>query len=98
VPCGLALATSQPWAQHDTGPGYSLCPLVLTTGERAPELPPAGAPRLELYTQNRHPEFSGGPRTLRTLDLVDLSAFGRTRKTQLGDFVGRRDDTAGPEP
>lgn len=23
VPCGLALATSQPLAQHDTGPGYS---------------------------------------------------------------------------
>ena len=23
VPCGLALATSQPWAQHDTGSGYS---------------------------------------------------------------------------
>jgi hypothetical protein len=24
VPCGLALATSQPSGQHDTGPGYSL--------------------------------------------------------------------------
>jgi hypothetical protein len=41
--------------------------LVLTTGEQAPELPPAGATRLELYIQNRHPELSGGPRTLRTL-------------------------------
>lgn len=59
---------------------------MLTTGERAPELPPAGAPRLALYNQNRYPEFSGGPRTLRTLDLVDLSAFGRTRETQLGDL------------
>ena len=60
--------------------------LVLTTGEHAAEVPPAGASRLELYIQNRHPELSGGPRTLRTLDLVDLSIFGRTRKTQLGDL------------
>ncbi len=60
--------------------------LVLTTGEQASELPPAGAPRLELYIQNRHPELSGGPRTLRTLDLVDLSVFGRTRRTQLRDL------------
>jgi hypothetical protein len=29
---------------------------------------------------------SGGPRVLRTLDLVDLSVFGRPRKTQLGDL------------
>jgi len=60
--------------------------LVLTTGKHAQEVPPAGAPRLELYIQNRHPELSGGPRTLRTLDLVDLSVFGRTRKTYLGDL------------
>jgi hypothetical protein len=60
--------------------------LVLTTGHKAQEVPPAGAPRLELYIQNRHPERSGGPRTLRTLDLVDLSVFGRTRKTQLDDL------------
>lgn len=49
-------------------------------------MPPAGAPRLELYIQNRHSEASGGPRVLRTLDMVDLSIFGRTRKTQLGDL------------
>jgi hypothetical protein len=60
--------------------------LVLTTGVKAVEVPPAGAPRLELYIQNRHPETSGGSRVLRTLDLVDLSVFGRTRKTQLGDL------------
>jgi hypothetical protein len=60
--------------------------LILTTGKHAQEIPPAGAPRLELYIQNRHPEQSGGPRTLRTLDLVDLSLFGRTRRTQLGDL------------
>jgi hypothetical protein len=36
--------------------------------------------------KNRHPETSGGSRVLRTLDLVDLSIFGRTRKAQLGDL------------
>jgi hypothetical protein len=60
--------------------------LVLTTGQEAVEVPPAGAPRLELYVQNRHPEGSGGERVLRTEDLVDLSVFGRTRKRQLGDL------------
>jgi hypothetical protein len=60
--------------------------LVLTTGQTAAEIPPAAASRLELYIQNRHPVNSGGPRVLRTLDLVDLSVFGRPRKTQLGDL------------
>jgi hypothetical protein len=60
--------------------------LVLTTGEKAVDVPPAGASRLELYIQNRHPEASGGSRVLRTLDLVDLSVFGPTRKAQLGDL------------
>ena len=59
--------------------------LVLTTGEKAVDVPPAGASRLELYIQNRHPEGTGDPRVLRTLDLVDLSVFGRTRKSQLRD-------------
>jgi hypothetical protein len=60
--------------------------LVLTTGQTAVQVPPAGASRLELYIQNRHPEPSGGSRVLRTLDLVDLSVFGRTRKAQFGDL------------
>jgi len=60
--------------------------LVLTTGKKAVDVPPAGPSRLELYIQNRHPETSGGSRVLRTLDLVDLSVFGRTRKTQLRDL------------
>lgn len=60
--------------------------LVLTTGQRAVDVPPAGASRLELYIQNRHPEGSGGQRVLRTQDLVDLSVFGRTRKSQLPDL------------
>jgi len=60
--------------------------LVLTTGKQPVDMPPAGAPRLELYVQNLHPEHSGGPRTLRTLDLVDLSIFGRTRNGYLRDL------------
>lgn len=60
--------------------------LPSTTGKNAVDIPPAGSPRMELYIQNRHPETAGGTRTLRTLDLVDLSIFGRTRRTQLGDL------------
>jgi len=69
-----------------TGAWQAATALVLTTGGSAVDVPPAGAPRLELYIQNRHPEASGGPRVLRTLDLVDLSVLGRTRRPQLGDL------------
>ena len=34
--------------------------LVLTTGQQAAEVPPAGPSRLELYIQNRHPAGSSG--------------------------------------
>lgn len=60
--------------------------LVLTTDQKAIELPPAGASRLEFYIQNRHPEGTGGQRVLRTQDLIDLSVFGRTRTSQLRDL------------
>jgi hypothetical protein len=60
--------------------------LPLAAAEHPLEIPPAGAPRLELYIQNERPEMSGSPRTLRTLDMVDLSAFGRTRQTQIRDL------------
>jgi hypothetical protein len=60
--------------------------LVLTTGQQAAEVPPAGPSRLELYIQNRHPALRSGERVLHTEDLVDLSVFGRSRKSQLGDL------------
>ena len=60
--------------------------LLLTTSQQAAEVPPAGPSRLELYIQNRHPAGSSGERVLRTEDLVDLSVFGRSRKSQLGDL------------
>jgi len=60
--------------------------LILTTGEKAIDVPPAGAPELELYIQNLHPEANSGPRALRTQELVDLSVFGKTRNIRLGDL------------
>jgi hypothetical protein len=48
---------------------------------------PTDPPRLEFYIQNRRPENSGGERTLRTLDMVDFSAFGPTRKSQIIDMA-----------
>ena len=60
--------------------------LPLAAAPDLQRLPPAGAPHLELYIQNRRPENSGSARTLRTLDMVDLSVFGRTRRAQLTDL------------
>ena len=71
--------------------------LILTTGHRAVDLPPAGASRLELYIQNRHPAGTGGQRVLRTEDLVDLSVFGRTRKSQLRDLSVGMTAPLGPD-
>ena len=51
------------------------------------DMPPAGPPRLEFYIQNRRPENSGGQRTLRTLDMVELSAFGPTRRAHIVDLA-----------
>ena len=50
------------------------------------EVPPAGAPRLELHIQNERPETSGKPRALRTFDLVDLSYYGKARTTHYPDL------------
>jgi hypothetical protein len=50
------------------------------------DVPPAGAPRLELHVQNERPETSGKPRTLSTFDLVDLSYYGRPRATHHPDL------------
>jgi hypothetical protein len=60
--------------------------LLLASGQKAVDLPPAGPSHLELYIQNRHPEGSGGQRVLRTQDLVNLSVFGRPRRSHLRDL------------
>jgi len=61
--------------------------LPLAATEDPLDVPPAGAPRLELYVHNERPEMSGGHRTLRTLDMVDLSAFGPTRRSQIRELA-----------
>ena len=50
------------------------------------EVPPAGAPRLELHVQNERHETSGKPRALCTFDLVDLSYYGKPRTTHHPDL------------
>jgi hypothetical protein len=47
---------------------------------------PAGAPRLELHITNERPELMGKPRTVRTLEMVDLSRFGQPRRSSLRDL------------
>jgi hypothetical protein len=47
------------------------------------ELCPAGAPRLELYVDNDRHGNSGAARTMRILDMIDMTPFGRTRKPDI---------------
>jgi hypothetical protein len=61
--------------------------LPLAGIENVLEMPPAGPPGQELYIQNRRPENSGGQRTLRTLDMIDFSVFGPTRRAQIIDLA-----------
>ena len=44
-------------------------------------------PTPELYLQNERPDVSGDARVLRTLDMVDLSAFGPPRRKQIRDLA-----------
>jgi hypothetical protein len=60
--------------------------LPLLVSARPADLQPSGAPRLELYIQNERPETGGHDRTLRTLDMVDLSDYRQPRRHQLGDL------------
>ena len=47
---------------------------------------PAGAPRLEFYIQSERPETGGTDRTVRPLDMVDLSRLGAPRSSQPRDL------------
>lgn len=47
---------------------------------------PAGAPRLELYIQSERPETGGTKRTVRPLDMVDLSRLGAARSSRPRDL------------
>jgi hypothetical protein len=86
VECDIPLAReeliaffTQAWIVTTT-----ILPLAATASPL--EIPPAGAPRLELHIQNERPENSGKPRILRTFDLVDLSYYGKPRKTPYTDL------------
>jgi hypothetical protein len=50
------------------------------------DLPPDGPVRAEFYIQNQRPENSGGIRSVRTLDMVDFTVFGPTRRTRIGNM------------
>ena len=87
IPTDLAVGMAELVEFLSLGWFVTTAVLLLAATADPVEVPPAGAPRLELYIQNERPEHSGDPRTLRTLDLVDLSAFGRSRKNRLGDLA-----------
>jgi len=61
--------------------------LPLAVAEDPTTIAPTGAPRLELYVVNERPDTTGGDRTLRTDQLIDLTALGTTTKTHLYDLA-----------
>jgi len=63
----------------------AVLPLAVAVDPTA--LAPAGAPRLELYVFNERPDTMGGDRTLRTEQMLDLTPFGATTKTNLYDLT-----------
>jgi hypothetical protein len=60
-------------------------PLAATT-QQPIQVQPAGAPRLELYIQSERSEMSGSDRTVRPIDMVDLSGFGAPRSGHARDL------------
>lgn len=60
--------------------------LPLAANEDVMRAQPAGAPRLELYIQNERAETGGTERTIRTLDMIDLSSLGSPRTSQIRDL------------
>ncbi|WP_182907556.1 hypothetical protein [Microbispora sp. H13382] len=63
----------------------TVLPLAVTADPTT--VTPTGAPRLELYVVNERPVTEGGDRTLRTDQLLDLTAFGTTTRTHLYDLA-----------
>jgi hypothetical protein len=86
VPADLRLTPSEVAGFFSSGWQAAMV-LPLAGTEDVLEMAPAGPPRVEFYIQNRRPENSGGQRTLRTLDMVDLSVFGPTRRAQITDLA-----------
>lgn len=86
VPADLAVTPGEMAAFFSSGWQVAMV-LPLAGIEDVLKVSPAGPPRLEFYIQNRRPENSGGQRTLRTLDMVDFSVFGSTRRAQITDLA-----------
>jgi hypothetical protein len=60
--------------------------LVLAATDDPLAVPPAGAPRLELYIQSERPDSPENNPTMRTIDMVDLSALGSPRTSRPRDL------------
>jgi hypothetical protein len=60
--------------------------LALAATDDPLAVPPAGAPRLELYIQSERTDGPQNNQTLRTLDMVDLSALGSPRTSRPRDL------------
>lgn len=60
-------------------------PLAATT-QQLIQVQPAGAPRLELYIQSERSQMGGSDRTVRPIDMVDLSRFGTPRSGHARDL------------
>lgn len=59
-------------------------PLAATDDPLA--VPPAGAPTVEFYIQSERPTNLSGERTVKTLDMIDLSPLGAPRDPHVGDL------------
>jgi hypothetical protein len=59
---------------------------VLAATDDPLAVPPAGAPRLELYIQSERADAPEINQTLRTLDMVDLSSLGSPRTSRPRDL------------
>jgi hypothetical protein len=87
IPVDLRVALAELIDFFSTAWHITTMVLPLAATDEPAAVPPAGAPRLELYIQNERPDASGDARVLRTLDMVDLSAFGPTRRKQIRDLA-----------
>lgn len=61
--------------------------LPLAAAEDLLEVPPAGAPRLELHVKNECHHKADGARALSTTELIDLAVFGESRRRQIADLA-----------
>jgi nucleoside phosphorylase len=61
--------------------------LPLAAAESLLDMPPAGAPRLELYIQSERTVALGGDRMVPIFDMIDVSTIGTPRNTHLRELA-----------